>query len=244
MTDTQIDKLIMDEKILFRSYNTNNAKYISLSNQIQLKVLYSNKDKRKGLSSDIKQCIGFHFKSLEENEIHYDQINLDLLFSHIDCVGSSDKVLLANYLIRTIRKNSYFDNEDFCIRKLNQYERESLKNSKGIFSLIKKFHLFCTGNLMNAIFMLIVSYFIFSFVLLHSFNSSFHYYEVNYVAIYKNYYINHFCNTLGYFFGLFQDFKILPKNWLALVFMVIAKIIFIVFIVNVLLNQIIKRINK
>ena len=82
MTSCDIDNILLDEVIQFRASTTNNEKFISISNQIQLKLLYSDKNKLKNISSDIKQCISYHFKSLDENEIHYDQINLNIIFDY------------------------------------------------------------------------------------------------------------------------------------------------------------------
>lgn len=47
MTSHNIDSLLLDEVIQFRASTTNNEKFISISNQIQLKLMYTDKNKLK-----------------------------------------------------------------------------------------------------------------------------------------------------------------------------------------------------
>lgn len=243
MDVNNFNALMSNEKIVYAIARTHHDKFTSISNQIQLQLVVSDESKKKNLPSDIKLCISHHLKALDENEIHYDQIQLELIFNYIDNVREEDRILLTKYALRKLKNFDHEDHIDFCLEKLNLYERTCLK-SKGGFSAIKRLYLWSKSGFLPISISLFAFFGLFLVVLLPAPYSWMSLFKITYLPISDNYYFNHFLNALGLFCGLFEDIKIIPKSILGLFIMIISKLGFILYVINVLVDQLLKKLNK
>ncbi|MCD6068976.1 MAG: hypothetical protein K0S33_3802 [Bacteroidetes bacterium] len=243
MDSRNFEMLLSNETIIYRTAQNHHGKFVSLSNQIQLKISASDLSKRKAIASDIKLCISHHLKSLDENEIHYDQIQLDLIFGYIDYVSENDRVILTKFALRKLRNFDHEDHIDYCLDRLNGYERLCLRH-QGFWGFFKRLYLWSISGFFPIVLILFLFFTCFSILLLPSYYSWAYLYDISYVKISDNYYINHWFNTLGAFCGLFDDMKIIPRNFFGVLLMIITKLGFLLYVVNILSDQLLKRLNK
>lgn len=241
MTREQFDNLLLAEKQNYRQSGTHYHKAISISNQIQLKLHTNNFDK---LSADIKLFISHHLKSLDEGEIHYDQLQLELIFNYIEKLPSHESLILTKFLLKQCKQLGYEDFIFKCSEVCTFYELKFLSTQPGLKNRVKQIYLYSIRDYKTILSTLFAFYLLYSLILLPAPYQWMALYEVKYVSLYDNEILNHFSNTLLGILDLDGDFKITPLNIAAIISMILAKLIFVVYIVNILAEELTKRFQK
>jgi hypothetical protein len=243
MQKEEFEKLYQKEAILFRTSDSNYDKACHLSNTIQLHIICPYEDLKKNWASDVKLFSGYYIKSLDEKEIHYDQIRIDLIFNYIDSLKNEKKVLLSKFVLKELKKFGHEDHIVFCEDKINAYEREVLLCKKNLINYLKFLFLLSKSSIGSIIISLLIIFILSALIVLPAPYKWMSLFTVQYVPVSQDSIVNHFLNVAGGLIGLFDDFKITPKNIAGFLVLFVGKILFIWFVINILLEQLNKKTN-
>jgi len=210
-----------------------------LNNIIELKLKNeSYKNSGQQISKDFK----LYFKNLvlleEDTSTLYDSIKLNKIKDQLKKVEFNQQLDLLRYFKRKLKiagYESYYSSvaEIEYDLKIDFYKNKWY-HPKNLYNLILTYPL---NGLKNICICLFLTYLLFSLFTLPAFHDSLGLFDIEYHKYSNNYIINHFANTLGFLFGFDSDFSITPVNVLALLLSIAVKAIFIIVVLNVLINK-------
>lgn len=224
--------------------STSSEKCERLNNVIQLK-LHSNEDILiQDLYNDIKKFIAIYIDALEEKRSDYDVFDTQKIVGEfIKKTKGSERIDLLKFLIRTLKLKGFEEYVEDLQSELSKEEFKFYFRNFKVKHLLKLTYLGITYNSVSIIFSLGFSFLLYYLVLLPAPKWSVELFNLSYVKYSDIFFYNHFLNLLSSFFFNNTAFKIEPINSQGVLLAAIGKLLFVVIVVNVLINQFYKRIK-
>lgn len=220
---------------------------LSLSDEIGIRFNLISLKNREGISSenykDIKFFITNYIEYIKMANYGYDNLNYTKIDDLLNFLNTKEQIMILQYAISYMAKELPEYDRDWFIDKKRQSEIKDIFESKKFSLYLKAIFLYLGLNtqrlLLTLLFFLILTF----IVLLPSPFSSLAIFEVSYSAYEDNFILNHLINVLSLFVGLENDFKITPINGIGVLIEIVAKLFFIVLVVNFIYTKIADKIT-
>ncbi|WP_196269669.1 hypothetical protein [Pontibacter sp. 172403-2] len=187
---------------------------------------------------DIKYLISYYIKACEERQFGYDDIDMGKIFSYTGLLSIEERLKALHYLNRLLAVNGFEPEKDACNKALADANISLCTQNITWVNAFKLLYLKMTMNIWTVAFTLLLSYSVYSIVLLPSSEPKFPVFEIEYLNVSKNFYSNHFANTLLGVFQFSDGFKVKPLNIWGVILLVLGKIAFLVIVINILIKEI------
>ena len=192
---------------------------------------------------DIKKFVDNYFEVLKISNYGYDSINYSKFEKLLKFLPHKEQYEILRYSISVSTRELPEYNKDWFVARKHQAEIGKILNDKIFTQYPKAFFLYTglsTGRLLVA---LTVFFVLVTAILLPAKFEKFAVFDVKYHNYNSNFLVNHFLNILTLFADLDNNLKIEPLNWWALILIIIAKVSFVLLIVNYIYRKIIDKIS-
>jgi len=225
----------------------------SLNNSGKAEILYNivfvKKDNNQDdIYVDIKLFTRYYILSMDEKKYLYDRINLDKIISIVDLLEIEQKVKIYSYIKKLLIK--YHFEEDWEKLKSNYYTAKIklLEQDEycyiNPFCIIKILYFKSLYSYKHLIIFITIFIFLDYIILLPNKSGLWPtLYSIKYEEVSKSFYLNHLINILYNLFEIDSDFEIKATNTLGGIFIILGKIIKIVFIVKYVIDKLFKKLH-
>lgn len=231
-----MQQILEEMKSSYESSDNTGTKFALLNNIILLKS--ENIQDRVSIYRDIKKWLELYLSVVREKNFTYDEILFKKVVDKIELVPLQQRIHLISYFIRLLNKE--FLNEE--IPKYEDYKKEIviqiLRTESKYFSYCLKVS---TKNLENLLITLIVSVIIFSLIWMEVDKYFPSILSINIIEFSKYELINYSLNIINI---IFNSATLPIVNVCELVFMILLKLYFYIFITYFVIKEIASRVNK
>lgn len=243
MIMSSLDSSIEQEIKKLNEATSHSAKLQHLNNVIQMKHMASSRQFNRELYLDVKLFLKYYVLSRDENQFNYDELRFTDVQTNIQLADVHQQVRLIKYLVRLLRIHGYDDEMPDLENEMARAEIRSILASKKITALPKLLFYLTTYNVLTIIASCLVYLGVIYVLLLPAPSWSVQIFRISYHPFTDNYPLNHLLNILSGPLSLAEEFKVEAVNCWGFVLMLLGKIIFIVFILSVLFNNLEKKLK-
>jgi len=216
-----------------------------INNIIEIKLISETHNYIRDISKDFK----YLFKELsilsDTAASGYDHIDFEKIKSQLSNISFEKQIVLLNYFSRKL-KNEGLDNEVVLVQniiyksKVKEYS-SNICNLKNIGSLIT---LFPTHSIKNVVLTLLILFSLFCLITSPIVLNLTNLFEFTYHKYSEYVFINHLVNSLAFTFGVNENIELTPVGIPGTITSIIVKILFFIFVVNILLNKLTELFEK
>jgi hypothetical protein len=226
-----------------------------VNNIIQLKLQLNTPDTQRSIYKNIKEYLKFYIKALDEKGYEYDQLNWTKVIDLLSNVNKKWKLRLLAYFERILKIGGHSDDLNRCKCEYTKTKigvlYDEISEEQNIFKRIficiinlLKITIHATSiNVFSICTSIIIFVAVFYVALLPAPVPWMSIFNINYITHTGNFMLDHLINTLACLFDIEIGFTIHPKNVIAIVIEIIAKVIFIVVLLNYFIKQIMHRMS-
>lgn len=235
-----IDEFIANEELKLEQSVSINEKIGILYNLIIFNnSILKNKDNYK----NIKKLIGYCIEQIKISDYGYDTINYNKLNTVLIFLGYKEQIAIYKYSLSTLKRELPEHDTEWFLNKLNRAEINDILCNRKFIKYPKAIFLIASTDLKSLLIILLLFIGVVYLVLLPSHYSSLAIFNITYENYSSNFYVNHMLNILSLFSDLDNDFKIVSINGLGLLEIILAKIIFLLLIVNFIYKKVSDKIS-
>lgn len=233
-------KLIEDIEQSLKGKCTLTEKSCLLLNLIQLNIDLERQDK---IYPIMKSYFFFHLKSVKNSAHGYDKVNLEKLNELINSLPVKQKVSFLDYCVSLVKLNHTEETLDWLLDKRHKCRAEYLWKEKSVNKKLLSILLLASSNVRNLIITIILIFFIVSLILAPSPCEQLSIFEIQYHDYSDSLFLNHIANMLTMFLDFDNDLKVSPSGFVSLLFLAMAKIIYILLIVNFIYLRLVDKLS-
>ncbi|NVJ46270.1 MAG: hypothetical protein HWE07_04050 [Cytophagia bacterium] len=206
---------------------------------IQVRQMSINKPD-KLIYKETKELISVYCETVEAGKFGYDKINLNKILSYLNPFELDQQIALLSYTKRILTKYQYFSEADELEKVLKKKRFNSLFKDINVKKITLIILTYPSLGLKQLILTLIVFYLTLCAGLTES---SFGVLIFEKQELVENNLLNHLINVLALIFQLDSEIGVHPISWFGYLLAAIAKSIFIIFIINYLIQQLSKHLD-
>lgn len=213
------------------------------NNIIQINILSDDKYNSQYLYRDLKSLFRLYILAVEERSYGYDSIERAKIKEYLELLPINQRVSLIRFFGRLLKNHGFEDEVKWIAVEADKAELINLASNFKLKSTFKLLYLAITYNYVTLISSLLFCISVEYLLLLPAPGWSNVIFEVsydNYNAIPN---LNRLLNIFAGLFGVNEDFKVLGINWVGVVMIVTGKIVYILLLLNILVKQLLSRIN-
>lgn len=236
------DKIEVLEKELIQFEEENFKRVNLIYSLIQLKKNSENSEIIKTIYVDVKLFIKTYIKSIENRDCGYDLLQPLKILTAINYVNNlNDRFNLLTYAYRNLKINEFESESDFIKDEINKTKTKILNSKRKYFSsLIHQ----CSYDL-KSIAITVLTLFLFTNLILWPAPYKFmEVYEITYANYSSNFSVNHILNIIAKIGGVNDSFNVEINSIIGLFFLLLIKLLYIIFIVNFLFEKLKELIQK
>ncbi len=167
----------------------------------------------------------------------------DIIKNILTDISDDKKLSLYYYLLRQLKIN-YFSNDEiiWCESEIKKIELAKLFCSN---NFIKMFFILTSYNVYTLIISLLCIIFIINILFLPEEILGITLFKITYEHYYDNFILNHILNVNNYLLNFSNgSFKVVANTIIGFFTLVVIKIIFYIVIINYIVKQILRKVNK
>lgn len=219
-----------------------------LNNIIRIKKsLYFGIEYEKNVYQDIKKWLIEYINSIDNSSYGYDLFCRKTVKSILSNVSNDKQIILYTFLIRLLKINCHINNEIiWCETQIKRIELNELWSSPNIFNFYKIFFLISSYNIYSLFVSLLLLLVCINILFLPETYIGLKLFTITYENYYTdNFILNHIVNINNYLFNFSNgNFKIESPDLISLLILVSIKLIFYVIIINFIIKEISRKVNK
>jgi hypothetical protein len=242
MNNEQLESFLKEEREKLESCKDEKCKMTILNNIIQIESEIKNELYQDNLYKDIKKYIISYISAVNDESYDYDSISMDKLFVHNNLLSNEKKISILLITERVLLDKCFINEANMCrdhIRRLRYYcslRKKNFKITEVILSLLSYCASSAKNTLITVSIFIILAYFVtlpapFEFMETISFTSQ---------KICNNYYANHLANTFCLMLDIGET-KAIPVSPIGLFGIILFKTTWLIFVVNFLISESIKK---
>ena len=239
--ETKLKEIIEKEEIKLKSNISAIEKINILYNLIS--IMNRNGDKTI-IYKYIKIFVDNYVQVVKTENYGYDIINHNKIEYLIQFISYEEQVSILNYSINVMTRELPDYNKEWLITRKHIAVINKIISAKDFLYFPKAFLLIISINIYRLFVSLSLFFIAVYILLLPSPFKSFEVFDITYNDYSKNFYINHFLNTLTLFADIDNEFKIKSNIWIGAILMVIGKILFGLFIINFIYRKLSDKIAE
>lgn len=242
MVKSKIVSLISNENELIIKANSNCEKLDRVNNILQLKIHSSIPELESDIYINVKNFILYYTYAIEEKQYYYDEFDEEKIFNYLNLFGVDQKCSLLQFTIRHLKiigldkKIKIFENE---FNKCEFLKEWSKLNHRNFFKVL---YLATVYNHITIFFSLLFCFIAKVVIYLPAPDGWPILFELHYVDVSNVQILNHIGNVLLSIFNVQENPSfVTPTSLTGAIVFVLGKCFFILIVINILIDQLIKR---
>ncbi|MCS4163790.1 hypothetical protein [Sphingobacterium sp. BIGb0116] len=233
-------KFILAIELALKTKCTYAKKSNLLLNLISLNIDLGRNDR---IYKIMKSYFFFHLKAVKHSAHGYDKVNLAKLNDLIDLLPLSQRVSFVDYCITIVKLNHTEETFDWLLNKRHECRIKFLWNEKRVCARMLSILLLASFNIRNLILAIIITFVAISLVLVPTPYEKLAVFEISYHNYTTNQFFNHIANMLTLFLDIDNDLKVDGTGFISVVILVLAKLAYILLIVNFIYLRLIDKLS-
>ncbi|SHJ20918.1 hypothetical protein [Flavobacterium terrae] len=231
-------------RILNSAYQQINTDGNTIDSNVYFTIIQIKKDNpslgnyEQSIYKDIKLFITAYLESTHQEDFGYDFIDLDKLHYAIDAEQTNRaRYQLCYFCARALKSSNHEELAESILKRAKKFQILIEFEKKGFLNYWKALLILSAYNFFT-IFLTIIFLSLFTLILVQDAPIEwFELFSFEYEQFSPNKLFNAFLNIWAKPFGLAENFKVIPLNVRGIIILILLKILYIVFIVNYLLEK-------
>lgn len=246
--DNYYNELVEREYQYLKDSTKSSKRVNHLNNIIRIKKsLYFGMEYERNVYKDIKNCLTEYINSMNESSYGYDIFCKKTVIGLLKNVSHEKQIILYNFLIRLLKINFHINDEIiWCESQIKKIELNELWSSCNLFNFGKIFFLLSSYNIYSLLVCLLLLLAFINILFLPETYTNIKLFKITYETYYNdNFILNHIVNVNNYLFNFSNGaFKIESIDLSSLFVLVSIKLIFYIVIINFIIKEISRKVNK
>ena len=237
MGDKSLTDIVSEEEKKLNASKDANEKVNILYNLIVCK----HKSLNQSIYIDIKHFINSYIEAAKKNDFGYDSFCIPKVLKVIDFLDCNKRIALLNYLLSTLSREFPEIDVDWVHNSISKAKIDEIITEKNYKQFPKAFLLYSSLKIHTLLITLFLFFVLIFVILLPAPFSFMELFKLEYSDYSSNFILNHLFNVMMLFSGI--DDSITALNGVGVILYVIAKISFVLLIVNFVYKRISDKIS-